>query len=47
MVSELRGLEFELQPRIFLLRVIPTYKSLYGGAHVAQISGGRALTNTQ
>jgi hypothetical protein len=26
--------------------IIPTYRSLYGGAHVAQTSGGGALAGT-
>jgi hypothetical protein len=34
MVSEPGGLEFEPWPRIFPLRVIPAYRSPYGGAHV-------------
>jgi hypothetical protein len=39
MVSELGGLEFEPQPRIYSLCVIPAYRSPYGGARVAQTSG--------
>jgi hypothetical protein len=48
MVSEAEGLEFESQSRIYMLHVIiPSYKSPYGGARVAQTSGGRALAGTQ
>jgi hypothetical protein len=36
MVSEPGGLEFETRSRIFLLCVIPTYRSLYGKARAAQ-----------
>jgi hypothetical protein len=32
---------------ISLRVIILTYRSLYGGAHVAQTSGGGALTDTQ
>jgi hypothetical protein len=38
LVSEPGGLEFEPQPRI-PLRVIPAYRSPYGGARIAQTSG--------
>jgi hypothetical protein len=39
LVSESRGLEFDPQPRTFLLRVIPAYRSPYSETHVAQTSG--------
>jgi hypothetical protein len=44
MVSEPGGFEFEPRPRIV---IIPAYRSSYGGARVAQISRGGALTHTQ
>jgi hypothetical protein len=49
MVSEPGGLKFEPRPRIPLHVIISTYRSLYGGAHVAQTSdpSGGALTDTQ
>jgi hypothetical protein len=39
MVLESGGLEFEPRPRIFSLRVIPSYKSPYDGACIAHTSG--------
>jgi hypothetical protein len=39
MVSESGGLDLEYWPRIFSLRVIPIYRSSYGGTRVAQTSG--------
>jgi hypothetical protein len=39
MVSESEGIKFEPRPHIIPLRVIPTYRSLYSGVHVAQTSG--------
>jgi hypothetical protein len=52
MVSESEGLEFEPWSCIFLLCVILVYRSSYGGARAAHISGppeqsGRAITDTQ
>jgi hypothetical protein len=38
MVSESGGLDLEYRPRIFSLRVIPIYRSSYGGTRVAQTS---------
>jgi hypothetical protein len=38
LVSKPVGLEFEPRPRI-PLRVIPAYRSPYGGARIAQTSG--------
>jgi hypothetical protein len=39
MISEPGGLEFEPRPRIPLRVIIPTYRSPYSGARVAQTSG--------
>jgi hypothetical protein len=49
MVSEPEDLEFEPRPRIPLHVIISTYRSLYGGAHIAQTSdpSGGALAGTQ
>jgi hypothetical protein len=52
MVLELGGLDFEPRPHLFPLRLIPTYRSAYGGACVSHTSGpleqnGGILTVTQ
>jgi hypothetical protein len=52
MLSETWGLKFEPWSRIIPLRVIPAYRSSYGGARVAQTNepseqSCRALAGTQ
>jgi hypothetical protein len=47
MVSKVRGLEFKPQPRIPMHVIIPTYRSPYDWARVAQISESGALAGTR
>jgi hypothetical protein len=46
MVSESRGFEFDPVTHILMHVIIPAYKSLYCGAHVAQTSRDEILTDT-